>query len=848
MARPAPPPEGRRRRHGRVLSDHLLLRWCQQSAAGEARVASPASLAIAPELASDLTRSAVALDALLRRLADGLLAHDPALRDLLLPDFPLAKDIYARGPLGAPFFWGRFDIFERAHGGLAALEYNCDKPAGQREIWAAEAIGPARGNPNRGARARFRRALASAWRRHRGGIRRRPRLAILCDPAHREEFRLAYLFGGEARALGWQWEVVDPHTLTVEDGIVIAYGLPVDIVLRHYPTEYLHELPAAGPLLESSVLWLNDPRAVVAQAKSGFAALWALLSQGRWLTRTEGALVERLVPPSGLASQIGWLDRARNRPEDWVLKPVLGRYSERVTLGALVPAEEWQAALTIAAASPDDWIVQAFVPPRRRWLPSADGGRPGYVNWGVYLAAGRPAGLCPRFQPTPLTDDSLVWWAPLALRREHPAGPEVLEPEGHARGHDVGAAWRAIADRHALHGYTNNWTDGLANFSLAAIALTPAAWDELSHATLVVGQAVGRVLAHLRHRPELLGVLGVPEPLASLCASTPMPEDWSFLSRFDWAWTTDGRWKLLEINSDTPAGLWETGAIEGEVAQLHPRATRPSRGFSSALAASWKRGVERCLGPRAATRRLQIGLIGALGAPEDADQLRAHARAAREALPHANLRMASPQNLVFRRGVPSLAGRPLDILFRYHPLQWLAEPRWAPLRDAMADGRVAMLPPAHALIPQSKAFLALCWELEAQGFFPPTESAAIRHYVARTALGPEAFGRRAYIIKPYLEHEGRGVHFSRALRPRERSRLLREPVVCQEHIQVTQAWVPIASGRGWKREARHLIFGVFLAGTSIAGIYTRAGGRITGREAVYMPTLTLPSPSVRERD
>jgi glutathionylspermidine synthase len=520
-----------------------------------------------------------------------------------------------------------------------------------------------------------------------------------------------------------------------------------------------------------------------------------------------------------------------------VLKPVLGRYSERVTLGALASVEEWQAALTAAAERPDDWIVQAFVPPRRRWLPSAEGGRPGYVNWGVYFAAGRFAGLCPRFQATPLTDDGLGWWAPLSLRRELPVGPKVLEPEGHARGHDVGQAWRAIADRHALHGYTNSWTDGLANFSLAAIALTPAAWDELRHATLVVGQAVGRVLAHLRHRPELLGVLGIPESLASLCASTPGPEDWSFLSRFDWAWTTAGRWKLLEINSDTPAGLWETGAIEGEVARLHPGTTSPSRGFSSTLAASWKRGVERYLDPRAATRRLQIGLIGALGAPEDADQLRAHARAARAALPYANLRMATPEDLVFQRGVPSLGGRPLDVLFRYYPLQWLAEPRWAPLRDAMVKGKVAMLPPAHALIPQSKAFLALCWELETQGFFPPAESAAIRHYVARTALGPEAVGRRAYVIKPYLEHEGRGVHLSSELRPRQRARLLNEPVVCQEHIEVAQARVPTATGRGWKHEARHLIFGVFLAGGGIAGIYTRAGARITGREAVYLPTL-----------
>ena len=837
MARPAPPPELPRPRAARPLADHLLLRWCQQSAPGEARVASAASLALDPSLASDLTRSAVALDRLLRRLADGLLAHDEALTGLGLPDFPLAKDIYARGPLGAPFFWGRFDMFERADGGLAALEYNCDKPAGQREIWAAEEMGPARGNPSRGARERFRRGLASAWRRHAGGARGRPRLAILCDPAHREEFRLAYLFGREAAVLGWEWEVVDPHTLTAEAGVARAYGRPLDIVLRHYPTEYLHELPAAGALLESGVLWLNEPRAVVAQAKSGFAALWTLLRDGRWLTRAEAALVERLVPPTGLASQIGWIDRARARPEDWVLKPVLGRYSERVALGALASVEEWQAALDVAAASPGDWIVQAFVPPRRRWLPSADGGRPGYVNWGVYLAGGAPSGICPRFQSTPLTDDGAVWWAPLALRHERNARPTVVEPVGNARGRDIGPAWREIADRNALGGYTNSWTDGLANFSLAAIGITPGAWDELSHATIVLSRAVGRVLAHLHGRAELLGVLGIPEPLALLCAWTPAPEDWSFLSRFDWAWTADGRWKLLEINSDTPAGLWETGSIEGDVARLHPGAIPPSRGFSPALSASWKRWAEQCLGPGAAARRLQVGLIGSLGSPEDADQLRAHARAAGEALPRATLHMATPEDLAFRRGRVSLAGCPLDLLFRYYPLHWLAEARWAPLLNAVAEGRIALLPPAHALVPQSKAFLALCWELEGQGFFPPAEAAAIRHYVARTALGSEPFGRRSYVIKPYLEHEGHGVRFSSELAPRERRRLRQGPVVCQERLEVMQARVPIATGRGWRREARYLIFGVFLTGSEIAGIYTRAGARITGREAVYVPTM-----------
>jgi len=834
---------------GRRLTDHLLLSWCQQSAPGETQVASSAALAVDPSTLTTLTRSAVALDRLLRRLANGLLAGDPALSGFALPVFPLAKEIYAAGPLGHPFFWGRFDFFERAGGGVAALEYNCDKPAGQREIWAAEEIGPARGNVNLGARSGFRRALARAWRRHAGRAAPLPRLVILCDPAHREEFRLAYLFGREAGTLGWQWDVVDPPSLGVASGRALAYGEPVDIVLRHYPTEYLYELPAAAGLLDARVLWLNDPRAVVAQAKSGFATLWMLLREHRWLTRAEARLVERCVPPTALASQSGWLDRARARPEDWVLKPVLGRYSERVTAGSLATSTEWQAALDAAEASPADWVVQAFVPPRRRWLPSSGGERPGYVNWGVYLADGRPAGFCPRFQPTPLTDDSTVWWAPVVTHRERPVAPVTLAPVAavsrQIRRMGVGHAWREIADRLALDGYVNAWTDGLANFTLAAVGLMPVSWDELGHATLLLERAVGRSLAHLGEHPELLGVLGIPQTLASLCAAAAVGGSWNLLSRFDWAWADNAGWKLLEINSDTPAGLWEAGSLEGRVGRLHRRATAPSAGFWDKLAASWQRSAEHALGSDATRRALTVGLVGALGAPEDADQLRAHARAAGRALPRATLRIGVPEDLLFRRGHFTLGGRSLDLLFRYYPLDWLAEPRWAPLHAAVADGTLPMLPSPAALIPQSKAMLALLWELQAQGFFPPAEAAAVTRYVARTTLDPSGFGRRGYVIKPYLEREGHGVRFSKDTTRTGRQQLREAPVVYQERLEVLRARVPVATGQGWTREDRHLIFGVFVTGSEVAGLYTRAGARITGREAVYVPALIRGSPHGR---
>src|SRR5262249_57350561 len=125
-------------------------------------------------------------------------------------------------------------------------------------------------------------------------------------------------------------------------------------------------------------------------------------------------------------------------------------------------------------------------------------------------------------------------------------------------------------------------------------------------------------------------------------------------------------WKLLEINSDTPAGLWEAGTIEGDVARRHEAATAPSADFWRKLAASWRRCAEHALGAGKAERVRSIGLVGALGVPEDADQLRAHARAARLAPPHACPRLRPVDDLAVRGSSITLGGLPLDHQYHYH--------------------------------------------------------------------------------------------------------------------------------------------------------------------------------------
>src|SRR5262249_55576067 len=242
---------------------------------------------------------------------------------------------------------------------------------------------------------------------------------------------------------------------------------------------------------------LNDPRAAAVQAKSLLALAWRWAIEGR-LSRSDARLVRDHVPPTGIAADPVWLDRARARQEDWVIKPVLGRYSQGVALGVACASADWERALDAAAAQPYDYVVQAYVPPRRRWLPAADGPRPGYVNWGVALSAGTVVGLLPRCQPTALTEEWSTWWAPLRTGRVAPRVPVVLRPRAAMRdGRPPGRAWIDIADRCALAGYTNVWTNGMANFTLAALGLAPADWDELAQATVLLGRVTARALAQL---------------------------------------------------------------------------------------------------------------------------------------------------------------------------------------------------------------------------------------------------------------------------------------------------------------------------------------------------------------
>jgi glutathionylspermidine synthase len=178
-------------------------------------------------------------------------------------------------------------------------------------------------------------------------------------------------------------------------------------LIRHYKTDWWgerspvwdDEAPLADPqplsrplraiaegTLAGRLAVVNPFGAVLPQNKRAMAFLWE--QRTRFSTDGQQAIAD-FVP---FTARLETLDRAQlGRERDrWVLKSDYGCEGEEVIVGAEVDAAVWDAAL--AHALPRRWVAQRrFVPLRE---PDGDA-----VNYGLYVIAGRAAGLYARRAP-----------------------------------------------------------------------------------------------------------------------------------------------------------------------------------------------------------------------------------------------------------------------------------------------------------------------------------------------------------------------------------------------------------------------------------------------------------------
>jgi glutathionylspermidine synthase len=190
------------------------------------------------------------------------------------------------------------------------------------------------------------------------------------------------------------------------EGGVALFGEPCSVIWRHYKTDWWGErrpiwrseppyddaapLSAQLELLAAAVAHgrcavVNPFGAVLTQNKRMMALFWEELDRFSAAARR---IIGRAIP---YTARLETLPIARLLAERsrWVLKSDYGCEGEEVVIGAEVTPAAWADAL--ADALPSRWIAQ------RRFEPLRDR-RGRSLNYGVYLVAGRGAGLFTRLQ------------------------------------------------------------------------------------------------------------------------------------------------------------------------------------------------------------------------------------------------------------------------------------------------------------------------------------------------------------------------------------------------------------------------------------------------------------------
>jgi glutathionylspermidine synthase len=197
---------------------------------------------------------------------------------------------------------------------------------------------------------------------------------------------------------------------------VTVMGEPVDLILRHYKTdwwgereivwmtqaEFLDPDPLDRELLllleaenEGRITVVNPFGSVVTQNKLAMALMW---ERQELFSAEAREWIAELIPETRRATE---LDLHQLNREEWVLKSVYGCEGDSVICGAFAKPQDWQLALTTLI--PRHWIAQRFF----EVAPLQDSSEPMLPNYGVYLLGGQAAGFYTRLS-SKATDYSAV--------------------------------------------------------------------------------------------------------------------------------------------------------------------------------------------------------------------------------------------------------------------------------------------------------------------------------------------------------------------------------------------------------------------------------------------------------
>ncbi len=307
----------------------------------------------------------------------------------------------------------RADLFLCTNGRIVCCELNSDTPSGQPEaVLLNRLLRPAheesyagRGeiiDPNSHFEERWVRMLrASHAKRTSAALER---IGIIYPTELTEDLAMITLFRGWLERAGIEVVAGSPYNLRRKNGKVEVLGVPVDLIVRHYKTDwwgeripvwqdapdYADSEPLHLPLGELLAAEMNDEvtivnpfGSVVTQNKLSLAFFWE--EQERFSKQAQ-AWIRKYIPETRRMRSIS-LEQLRTERESWVLKSDYGCEGQETVCGPFVSEEIWEK--TLKEIVPEHFVAQRFF-----HVAADEAGR--LPNYGVYVMGGTAGGFFTR--------------------------------------------------------------------------------------------------------------------------------------------------------------------------------------------------------------------------------------------------------------------------------------------------------------------------------------------------------------------------------------------------------------------------------------------------------------------
>lgn len=731
-----------------------------------------------------------------------------------IPKFNYMEEIISLTREPIPVFWSRFDGFIRAENKDKRIFYselNYDKPCAERECMVAEET-LKHNNVNNGFYNKIIGNFYDIKDKYYGS--KNINVAFLVDPAHYEEAHLALLFQEQLYRDDIKIIITGAENIYVDNDETFCFDNKIDIILRLYPTEYLYEIKDIRKLLtlfnDNKILILNDPRVIISQCKSLYSYLWKLVdNKDTRLNEKEREVIIKTLPYTEELTNFN-IEKAIKYKNDFVIKPIYGRYSEDVFIGSLHSEIEWEQSIEYIKneMSIKPFILQEFCKQKRELSYYYDGNfrrsTKGYGNYGVFLSNDEVIGMCVRWNPDYLTVDDYTWFTPIGVKEE------VFKEK------DTDLYIEDIEIKIVIDGeFTGIYSHDKPYIKTSLAILEEEKFDELKYASekllKIFKKTRNHLLDNINLYEDILSINGLGQLMKKELSS-----ELSFIGRMDWILDIHDNWKVLEINGETPAGICEAVYVEEIILKecdIDEGFERINKDLKRKIISQGKRLVESY-----DVDNPTIAFV-ALTYYEDWVNTNALYRIFKETCEYSCI-YGNIEDLVIEDDKVYLYGTKVDIIFRYYPLDWFIKEDHSNLKDLikLVNDKVFFLNPINTIIMQSKSFFPIIYALIERDFYTIEERGLIKKYIPFTTFDFNELKSNEFLIKPILGREGKKITLSHDL-----EKIPDEDIIFQERV--------FQKGN---EDGEFVVIGTYFTGDEFAGVYTRIGGEVTSKDCTFI--------------